>query len=418
MNRIELIIYNIVKSNPKLKRFMVENYQKLFSLIPRKSVKSDYPIKVCEQFFYGFHDKCPWSLDNKMLLAHHFNIPYRKTMPDDEIEVGYFAGPEFLDYKLVGTTRAWSWQNGAMLQWVGPSFDIIYNDYDGKELIAKIVDIKGKGLKILPRPIGAVSLSGQKALSFNFKRFENGLPGYGCVNGIDPDADVLIPSRKGDGLHIIDIESGQIRELFTVADIASIRPHPTMKHSLNFFSHCQFSPSGKRFVFFHRWLENKNRLWTRMISCDLNGKDIYIYPTSGMVSHVAWRDDQHVLAYARTDEFGDKYYLFSDKMDKYDIIGEDSFNSDGHPQFSPDKRYILTDTYPDRFRMQFLIIYDTYIEKRYNIARLKLPLKFLRELHVDLHPRWDSNGTAICFDSGHTGKRSLCTIKIDLNKLV
>jgi hypothetical protein len=31
---------------------------------------------------------------------------------------------------------------------------------------------------------------------------------------------------------------------------------------------------------------------------------------------------------------------------------------------------------------------------------------------VDLHPRFDRTGNVICFDSGHLGVRSLCTVRV------
>lgn len=414
MNKVEQLVYNLVKNNPAVKRRIVETYQGILSVVPKRNIETKYNITVREKYFFGFHDKCPWSVDNRMLLAHHFEIPYKITEPYDLVDVGYFINDSFF---RIGQTRAWSWQMGSMLQWIGATTNIVYNDYDGKKLLAKVVDAKGGFIKILESPVAAVSPDGTRALSYNFRRFETGLPGYGYVNGIDPDEDKAISSTKGEGLIVLDIASGTATELFSVSDIAELQPHPSMTDSLNFFSHCLFSPSGKRFLFFHRWLERGSRLWTRMFTCNLEGKELFMFPTSGMVSHVAWRDDQHILAYARTRDHGDRYYLFTDKVGYFDIIGEDVFSSDGHPQFSPDKKYILTDTYPDRFRIQNLIVYNIEKNKRYDLARFRLPREFSRELQVDLHPRWNRDGSMICFDCGYTGERSLCTMEVDLDLL-
>ncbi len=418
MNRLESVIYRLVRTNPRLKKKIVGSYQRLLSIIPVKAYSSRYEVVVRKKYFFGFHDKTPWSADNGKLLAHQFDVPYRATLPEDTVKVGYFSGRDFQDFTPLAETRAWSWQQGSMLQWLGNTSDIIFNDFDGEKHISRVVNNTGGVRRTLPKPVAAVNPAGSLAVGFDFCRFESGLPGYGYVNGSDPDEGISIPSRLESGLYSIEIETGVIKQFFSVADITALEPHPTMEDSLNFFSHCLFSPSGKRLVFFHRWLQRGNRLWTRMISCDPWGGDIFIFPTSGMVSHIAWQDDEHILAYARTEKFDDRYYLFRDRTGDYSIIGEDSFDSDGHPQFSPDGRFILTDTYPDRRRIQRLIVYDTHEQKRHEIARFHLPLKFNGVWKVDLHPRWNRDGSMICVDSGRTGERSLCTIKINLSELM
>ena len=64
MNRLERFIYERVKAQPWLKDSIVMLYRAIFSIIPGKTVISKRPIKVRENYFFGFHDKCPWSGDN------------------------------------------------------------------------------------------------------------------------------------------------------------------------------------------------------------------------------------------------------------------------------------------------------------------------------------------------------------------
>jgi len=135
------------------------------------------------------------------------------------------------------------------------------------------------------------------------------------------------------------------------------------------------------------------------------------------VSHVAWKDDRRVLAYARVREKEDRYLLFEDGSEDFAVVGENCFNSDGHPSFSPNRRWILTDTYPDRFRLCFLVLYDTQTDRRYNLAKLRSPRafaapRFETNWNCDLHPRWNRTGDVVCFDSAHTGRRGLCTMRV------
>lgn len=415
LNRVELAVYNFVKGNPKLKMGIRNAYQSVCDLVPVKSVVSPYAITVREGFFFGFHDKCPWSADNSKLLANRLEIPLRMPRADDRLGVGYFTGENHADFHPVAETRAWNYQQGCMLQWVGKSDSFIFNDFDGAAHVARIHDASGKLINTVPVPIGAVSPNGKSALSYSFERSKIYAPGYGYPNGIDPEKDVQKPATHG--IQMVDLASGKARQLFSVKEIAALEPDASMENAFHYLTHCRFSPSGNRFVFFHRWIRDFNFLRTRMISSDLDGGDLFIFPTDGMVSHVGWRDDGRVLAYARVKPAGDRYVLFEDRTGAYELIGEKHFNSDGHPSFSPDRRWIVTDTYPDRFRVCNLILFDTQTGRRLDLARLKSPRMFAapnfeKNWHCDLHPRWNRTGSEVCFDSAHTGSRALCTLRL------
>lgn len=414
MNKLELLVYNAVKDNPRLKKRMVDAYQRVMAFVPVPAERTAYPIASRPGHFFGFHDKCPWSADDRMLLAHRFTIPLRMPRPDDAVEVGYFAGSDSREFHPVATTHSWNWQMGAQLQWVGPTPHIIFNDFEDDQHLARMVDLGGRSVGTVARPIAALSPDGTKAVCHEFARLRRCASGYGYATGSDPDEGVTVPTDRARGLSVADLPSGTVRHLFSVADIAAMDPHPTMRGAYHYFTHPLFAPSGRRFVFYHRWLVEDNKTWTRMLSCDLDGNDLFIFPSASVVSHIAWRDDHHILAYGTVAALGEAYHyvLFRDRSDGYELIGAESFTSDGHPQFSPDGRWIVTDTYPDRFRVQYLILYDTVARRRYDVAKLRSPFRFDHDLRCDLHPRWNRAGTMVCFDSTHTGDRALCTIEV------
>jgi hypothetical protein len=415
MLEIERFIHRQTSSRPQLQKLLRNVYQGVFDLLPVRTSVSTYEITERRGCFFGFHDKCPWSADGLMLLAHRTDLPLRLPRPDDIIEVGLFSGPNHQVFNRVGTTRAWNWHQGAMLQWLGSSSHIVYNDFDGTRHVARVVDAQGQMLSVAPVPVTALSPDGNTGLSYDLARLRSVPFEYGCANGEDPESGSLVPPNRG--LDVVDIPTGVTRTLFSVADIARIEPSQSMRQAFHYFTHCQFSPSGGRFTFFHRWLGEQSRRWTRMISCNLDGGDLYVFPTSGMVSHVAWLDDHQVLAYARMAQSGDGYYLFHDTGEGPKMIGESVLQADGHPSVSPDRQWIITDTYPDRFRMRRLILYSLGAGKRYDLARLHSPRQYSGPppgdlLRCDLHPRWSRDGGAICFDSAHSGTRALCTIRL------
>lgn len=418
MNKIEKFVYDILKHNPKMKRFVRNQYQRIFDILPTPKPVSAYKITAREGYFFGFHDHTPFSGDNKKLLAHKYHIPLRMPEPGETVEIGYFDGENYEEYHPVTETKAWSWHLGAKLQWRGTSNQVVFNDhYQGKN-IGRVVDLESKEEMQHAGPIGSVSPNGRWAVGYSFFRVQKCMPGYGYPYPVeDPEEDRLVPASHG--IHRIDLESGEKQLLFSIADIAKIEPTKNMQGAQHFFSHTVFSPDSERFVFLHRWIVGSvYKRFSRMVSSDINGENIFIFPTIDMVSHIGWHDAKHVLAYCRVPKFDDQYVLFEDQSkDRYEIIGQEVFNSDGHPSFDPSGRWIVTDTYPDRRRVQNLIIYDNKDGIRYDVAKLPMPKRFQSKtpfVHTscDLHPRWDRRGRFICFDATYTGTRSLCTIDL------
>lgn len=412
MNKLESLVYHVVKHNPRIKNRIRDVYQALFSLIPIPREQSAYPVIVREGYFFGFHDKEPWSADNLYLLAHDYQkIPNKEPTKGDQVDVGFFKGDDVLCFTKIATSSCFNWQQGSMLQWIGKSNMFIFNDAGGEDNVARIFDIEGHAAGIVPKAIAAIDPEGKKALSYNFARLQRHFAGYGYVYGRDPEIEEETPVSHG--ISIIDIKNNLINNLFSVRDIASFHPQKSMSGAFHFFTHCLFSPSGQRFLFLHRWVKSENFTFTRLLSCDVNGKDLYLFPTHDMVSHIAWKDDSHVLAYCRSVENKDAYILFQDMIDEHHLIGMNEFNSDGHPSFPGKfKEWFITDTYPDRLRRSYLILYNILQEKRSDLGYFRQPVRFKEAVRCDLHPRWNRDGTMICFDSAHSGKRSLCTMNI------
>ena len=86
---------------------------------------------------------------------------------------------------------------------------------------------------------------------------------------------------------------------------------------------------------------------------------------------------------------------------------------DGHCSFSPDRRWVLNDTYPDTYGMRTLMLYRWRDGKRIDLARLYSPKeRWWGEIRCDLHPRWSRDGNRICVDSVHNGERQMYLIDI------
>ncbi|MBP3193925.1 hypothetical protein [Natronogracilivirga saccharolytica] len=416
MNILERLVYDRLKKSPALKSLARDFYQSLFDLVPVKKVWSKNPITVREGYFFGFHDHCPFSADNTMLLANRYDIPLRMPEKGESVEVGYFSGSNWETFTPLCKSRAWNWHQGCKLQWRGNLNQLVFNDFAHGKTISRIYCIDTGTLRDLPEAISSISGDGQYGIGYSFARVQKCMPGYGYPYETD-EPDLNNPVTSESGIYRINLDSGKIDQLVSIAGLVELAPEESMNGAKHFVSHALFSPSGNRFTFMHRWFKGdvRNR-YSRLISMDIQGKDLHIFPARDMVSHVAWRNNEEILAYCRVNN-RDAYYLFTDQTGSFKIIGPDVLLSDGHPSVSPDERFVITDTYPDRTRRISLLKYDMEKEELEKLAYLIHPRKFqssnpYHNWRCDLHPRWDRYGEAVCFDSAHTGTRSLCTMKV------
>jgi len=421
MNQLEKIIYDAVKGNPRVKLAIRNLYQGVLDWIPQKKIVTSYPIVERPGYFFGFHDHSPFSFDNCLLAAGKFDVGLPIHMPEsgEKLGIGYFPGKNFDEWNPVTKTKAWNWHQGCKLQWCGKDNSLVFNDHLDRRNVARVVPVDNPSDDvILPGSIGSVSPSGEWAVGYSFDRLEKYMPGYGYRYKTERD-DITDEAPESDGIYITNI-SKQTRDL--IVDIKRLRhmePEPSMDGAHHFVTHTIFSPSSKRFVFLHRWIKGDvTKRWSRIVTSDLNGENTRIFPTQDMASHLGWRNETELLVYCRLQDGNDCYALFKD-VDPvtYSVLGAESFNSDGHPAWAPDQRYFITDTYPDRFRLQNLALYDSVECKRYDLARLKTYKKFAtlspyRHWSCDLHPRWDQTGRYICFDATYSGRRSLCTLDL------
>jgi len=76
------------------------------------------------------------------------------------------------------------------------------------------------------------------------------------------------------------------------------------------------------------------------------------------------------------------------------------------------KNLIVTDTYPDKWREQHLILVDINKKESQIVSKLYSPFKYTGQVRCDLHPRFDREGKYIVVDSTHNGHRQMIITKI------
>jgi hypothetical protein len=353
--------------------------------------------------FFAYYDKCPWDKTGRYLLAMEIDFYDRQPNPGEPLTVGMVDLKDNDRYIPLDKTLAWCWQQGTMLQWLNsaPDREIIYNAYEDDRYISIIRDVHGGKTRKLPRPIYAVSQDATQAVTLDFDRLGRTRPGYGYIAGPEKYKDDPAPEMAG--LYWMDLKTGQNKQIVSIAQAAAHKPLDTFgRGAHHWFNHLQFNPSGTRFLFLHRWGDPARRWGTRLYTAKPDGSDLRLIVDTGMVSHFDWRDDDTILAYANGKDRKAFFFLINALSGDMQAVGKGVLVQDGHCSYSPDRRWILNDTYPDRQHMQTLMLYRPADNKRIDIGRFYQPPKLTgRPFRVDLHPRWNRDGTQVCIDSSH-----------------
>jgi len=361
--------------------------------------------------WFGYYDKFPWDATGRYVLALEVDFMDRPPVPDDIATVGMIDLHDGSRFVPLAETRAFNWQQGTHLQWLATAPDrrIVYNTLAGDHYAAVIRDVFGGETRELPLPIYAVSRDGTRAVTLNFPRVHSTRPGYG-YNHLPDLAGPDVPAD--DGIWVMDLETGEHRLIVTIEQVREMTPQGSMAGARHWFNHLQWSTDDSRFVFLHRWRHGKGPWQTRMCTAAPDGSDVFILNDHEMTSHFDWYSGEVILAWARRHGRGDHYHLFWDRSDRVEPVGVDVFPTDGHCSYSPDRKWILTDTYPDAEHCRTLVLYRPEDDRRVDVGRFYSVPVSSDEFRCDLHPRWSRDGRQVCFDSTHEGERQMYVMDV------
>jgi hypothetical protein len=421
MNKIEHFVYALVYKNPRLKIWIRNVYQSLYDLLPRLKDWSYSPLQCKEGFFCGFHDVDSFSVDEKKLLANH--CINDRVMPTNDIAltVGYFdfENGDIGSYHSVGHSYAWNFHKGCRQQWLSNE-ECIYNTAFNGKLISNIVNVVTDVRGMIDYPIDAVYAKEMIATSFSYERLEHCMPGYGYHYKDGGELDELVPQNTG--LFLVDIPKNERELIVSIKQLADdLNEGQYLRGYMHYVTHTEFSKDGRYISFLHRWIDVATttlKRWSRLMIYDRLTKVYFSLPTQYMVSHYVWNNENQIVAYCTYDNIS-SHVLFSivnGECSSIQRIAYPTLNSDGHQSFVNDSAFI-TDTYPNKRRIAYLYMTDMEQNAVKRIASLYSGKTFQstsKKGHVacDLHPRVSASGNYVCFDSCHTGKRSLCVMRL------
>lgn len=399
---------------PKAKKLIKNIYQHaMYAISSHKNYEGDIkrlsPDDSNHEYFFGYYDKSPWDATGRYVLCLKAKDTWSDVAPKDKVDILIIDTKDNNRVIKVAESNAWNVQQGCMAQWLGPDFknQIIYNDFRNGNFVSVILNVFSLEERILSMPIYSVAKDGSFALSLDFARLHRLRPGYGYANIEEKTKNEKLPESTC--IWKIDIKNNIITSVLTYKNFACFEPRKEMIDAEHKVNHIMVSPNGKRFMVLHRWF-NGSRKYSRLVTVNIDGTNMYNLSDDDMVSHCYWRDDNTIIAFENKKKTGAGYYLMTDMSHDYKHLWP-HISSDGHPSYSPDGKLVVTDTYPNRNRMAILKI----LNENFNIVVGKAfaPFKYDNDTRCDLHPRWSRDGKKICFDSVHEGHRGLYVINVD-----
>lgn len=402
------IIFKIIYY-PKylIHRFIIEKKYKNIYLNEKVNFVN-LPVK--NNSFFGYYNILPFNNIGGLLWCE---TSEKKTRGSkfSSLKIIYY-NIHSKNKQVFAKSKAWNWQQGCMLQWFANSdYKIIYNNYDKiqNEYFSEILDLRSKKARRICKPIYSVAKGGSFALTLNFDRNTIMRPCYGYFSKENID----LPCDSNDGIWYIDIKNNTSRLILSLDSLKNFQPDPTMVDSKHKVNHIDIAPNGKRFMFLHRWIGPEGRFHRLFTANCEDGSKLFLLAGNELVSHSCWMaDSTNIISFSRLNDGRDRYNIYADKKGFVETLGENDFLEDGHPSFSPDRRWMLTDDYPDKSKFSRLYLYDLKHKKKYIVGMFHQPFKYVGENRIDLHPKWSREGKFVSIDSGHSGKREFYIIDV------
>ena len=420
------------------------------------SVRVQFETPPTHSHFLGYYNHNPLTPDRSSVLCHRVEIDGRDLQAGDVAEVGAYSLVDGT-WTTFGKTTAFSWQEGAMLQWLpsDPGRAAVFNVIADGKAVGCILRIGDAKPAYLQRPIYTVHPRKSFALGLNVGRLSTFRPSYGYGESHEARQEGLALKPREDGVFRVDLDTGEASVLVSIDAIAEkfteLRDIASQRY---YIQHCWWNPSGTRFIFYLRVLEGSGEFKTHLLCADEDGGKLFLFPECAMYSHLAWRSDDDftiwssqptaaLVAYQRIRRGHSKlvryvaralrtillprnrapaishhtragYYTMRCHSREKTAFARDLLQHDGHPSWCLEGHVLCADTYEDEASCREVFMYDAIAHRRLTLARFYSPFNRCG-YRCDLHPRVTADGKSIVIDSAHTGRRQLYVLAVDQN---
>ena len=405
--------------------------------------------------WFGYYNYDVMDASGKKMLCGRVSFDGRSISDNDTVELGWY-NIENGEWNFIGKSDSFNWQQGAMLQWIpNEKNKVAYNFSNKKHFLASIIDISSKHEFTLPFPIYCITPDGKQSISLNYERsYWCRAYHYAPIKNKKYDCDIA----EDDGIFSVDLQTGEVKRIVAIQDVIKNDWDPCFDDAKHWFEHIMINKSGTRIVFLHRFITKGSLSYnTRICLADIDGKNLKIIQgwKNKLWSHFGWKSDDSFVIYCQKrnklqfeiaeknkkqkrsglksivikvvkkiipqfirelfwpkKSFYEQYDLINGNFVRTCIYDQKIFNIDGHPSFTKDGKYMITDSYPDKSGYQHLIVFNTETKKGIVVAKIFAALSNT-PASCDLHPKLCFNDSKIVVDSAYTGVHKMLVFNIN-----
>ncbi len=381
--------------------------------------KVSEPVQITdgpkEHFFASYYAINSFSKSQKYATVLQTSVRYELPTEKDTAVLG-LVDLDTKEFIPISQTRAWNFQEGCMAHWLGSSPDslIIFNDYRDGKFVSVILNVHTKEEKrVIDRPVSAVSPNGKEAVGMNFSRLRVTRTDYG-YGGDGQDAQTSVQFPENDGIFHIDLETGESKLLVSIKDVESMVP-PLKEGAIEYFAHVVYSRDGSKLSWLARGFPERN---TTTLTINRDGTGVArAFPDDWGGSHYDWLNGNELMVTASYEGKQYAHVLFTAGQKDYKRLGNGLLDYDGHGTFSPDGKWMTTDSYPSGgSKEQRLYLMDMKTEAVLPLGRYFHSDEYRGEkgwTRCDLHPRWSPDGDILGINSVFNGSRQVYIFRLE-----
>lgn len=438
-----------------------------------KVILSEYLHKIFEtpskdtSEWFGYYNYDTLNYNQTKMLCNRAKFDGVAPQKGMSIELGYYDIPTGI-WHHIADSDSWNWQQGAMLQWLpgkGNEAKVIFNTTRNNHNTACIYNIDTKEATEIDWAIYGITPDGTKSISLEMER-SHWCRAYHYKSVSNKEWDGAIVEE--DGVFEIDLINNTRKRIISIQDIIKTDYQQGFDNFKHWLEHIMISPDGQKICFLHRYspVENVFAYKTRVFIANIDGTSLNVLPGTDQFqwSHFGWGVNQDFCIYTYKDEryknvpgiselikgkrvsIGnickrtvltiarflprkisalvsgrDSYYQYYNCKSEKSLNLVENWRSslfyiDGHPSFTNDGEYIITDTYPDKAGYQSLIIYNIISGKGVTIGRFFANYKG-NPASCDLHPKLSHNNNFLVVDTAYDEKHHMMIFKLDWNKI-
>ena len=361
--------------------------------------------------FFGYYGINPWDSTTRYHLALETDFHTHRPLSEDIATVGLVDRDthQFIPY---AKTTAFNLQQGSMMHWISTTAaaEFTFNDWEDDALVSRALNPVTGDVRTIQGAIAAVSPTAPLAIGLNYGRMAHcrAVVGY-ATHSKSSDIEA---QPETDGLYQLNLQDGSSKLVLSIADVIQASGDARMVGKRTWFNHVLFNTDGTRLLFFCR-VRQETGFYTSLWTVNPDGSDLEMQiPFGYRVSHFDWRTPTRILVSSDiVDEMG--FVEFTDGMRDFTPIGRGVLPHDGHASFSPDRQWLLCDTYPrGPERLAQLMVYNIAENRKIVLGEFHHEEQFTGDIRCDLHPRWAPDGKTITFDSVHEGSRQIYLVEL------